>query len=119
MPRRPRMDATCGYHHGREHGGRAVQHRLGVQSHRALAGAFRAGSRTEPGGRLVLEANRHGPEIGAEGVRFHLWAPACDRVDLVLCGEPAPLTMNRAAEGWHELVTDRARSGARYSFRLP
>jgi malto-oligosyltrehalose trehalohydrolase len=66
-----------------------------------------------------LEANRHGPEIGAGGVRFQLWAPACDRVDLVLCGEPAPLTMNRAAECWHELVTDRARPGTRYSFRLP
>jgi malto-oligosyltrehalose trehalohydrolase len=67
-----------------------------------------------------VETNPHGPEIRADGsVRFRLWAPACDRVELLLCGEPAPLAMDRATDGWHEWIAKRARPGTRYRFRLP
>jgi malto-oligosyltrehalose trehalohydrolase len=67
-----------------------------------------------------LDTNPHGPEIRADGsVRFRLWAPACDRVELVLCGEPAPIAMNRLAEGWYEWTSQRVLPAARYRFRLP
>jgi malto-oligosyltrehalose trehalohydrolase len=55
----------------------------------------------------------------SQAVQFRLWAPACDRVELVLDGEPAPLKMKSASEGWHELTTPLARHGTRYRFRLP
>ncbi|HJU17892.1 MAG TPA: malto-oligosyltrehalose trehalohydrolase [Stellaceae bacterium] len=53
------------------------------------------------------------------GVRFRLWAPACGHVGLVIAGERETLPMTPLAEGWHELVTDRARAGMRYRFALP
>jgi maltooligosyltrehalose trehalohydrolase len=40
-------------------------------------------------------------------------------VDVVMCGEPAPLAMKPLPEGWHELITSRATAGSRYRFRLP
>jgi malto-oligosyltrehalose trehalohydrolase len=64
--------------------------------------------------------NPHGAEVLPDrSVRFRLWAPACERVELVLCGQPAPLAMNPAPEGWHELTTHRASHATRYQYRLP
>jgi malto-oligosyltrehalose trehalohydrolase len=50
-------------------------------------------------------------------VRFRLWAPAADRVELALEGETIPMT--RLDGGWHELVSSRAGAGTRYQFLLP
>ncbi len=60
-----------------------------------------------------------GAEIQPDGrVRFRLWAPTHPEIGLELDGaEPVP--MRSAGEGWHELVTDRARAGTRYRFVLP
>jgi malto-oligosyltrehalose trehalohydrolase/4-alpha-glucanotransferase len=60
-----------------------------------------------------------GAEILSDGrVRFRLWAPSHKEIGLELDGaEPVP--MQPAGEGWHELVTDRARPGTRYRFVLP
>lgn len=64
--------------------------------------------------------NRHGVLLAGDGtVRFRLWAPACDRVRLELSGTTELLTMSPLAEGWHELITDRATPGSRYRFVLP
>jgi malto-oligosyltrehalose trehalohydrolase len=64
--------------------------------------------------------NPHGPEVQREGtVRFRLWAPAIYHVELELLTEPSPLPMTPLAEGWHELVTDRAAAGTQYRFVLP
>jgi malto-oligosyltrehalose trehalohydrolase len=52
-------------------------------------------------------------------VRFRLWAPACDSVELVLCGEPEAIAMHAKPDGWHEVATARAGPGSRYKFRLP
>jgi malto-oligosyltrehalose trehalohydrolase len=52
-------------------------------------------------------------------VQFRLWAPALDRLSLVIEGATSPLAMQRQDEGWFELITDAAQSGARYSFQLP
>lgn len=64
--------------------------------------------------------NPHGPLVYPDGtVRFRLWAPGCNRVELEILGEPGPLPMTPCGKGWHELVTDRAAVGARYRFVLP
>ena len=70
--------------------------------------------------REVISSNPHGPELGENGsVRFRLWAPGVDRVDLEISGELSPRPMTRCAEGWYELVSDQIRLGARYRFVLP
>jgi 1,4-alpha-glucan branching enzyme len=63
-----------------------------------------------------------GAELTADGrVRFRLWAPAAHRVELVLYDTPsAPLALPMAGhpEGWFELVTEQARAGSRYRYRI-
>jgi malto-oligosyltrehalose trehalohydrolase/4-alpha-glucanotransferase len=56
--------------------------------------------------------------LSAAGVRFRLWAPSHREIGLELDGAE-PMTMQSMGEGWHELVTDSARAGARYRFVLP
>lgn len=63
-----------------------------------------------------------GAEVRPDGrMRFRLWAPSHPQIGLELDGATEPLPMAPAAgeEGWHELVTDRARPGTRYCFVLP
>lgn len=58
-----------------------------------------------------------GPSLTAEGrARFRFWAPAADRVALVIDGRP-PLPMRTDGDGWHEIEAD-AGPGTRYRFRL-
>ncbi|MGE5271707.1 MAG: malto-oligosyltrehalose trehalohydrolase [Thiohalocapsa sp.] len=66
----------------------------------------------------------HRMPFGAElrdggGVRFRLWAPPHRRVVLELDGAGERLPMQPLAEGWHELVCERAGAGSRYRFVLP
>ncbi|HEX9534801.1 MAG TPA: malto-oligosyltrehalose trehalohydrolase, partial [Stellaceae bacterium] len=59
-----------------------------------------------------------GVELQADGrVRFRLWAPPHRNIQIELDGATA--AMQLVGEGWHELVTDRARAGTRYRFMLP
>lgn len=60
----------------------------------------------------------HGAELTTQGVRFRLWAPGCQAVELVLEGGTT-LAMMVGEEGWFELTTDQARAGTRYRYRLP
>lgn len=60
-----------------------------------------------------------GAHLQEDGVRFRLWAPDHDQITLCLEGEETPLPMTAQADGWHELVTDRAGAGSRYRFQLP
>jgi malto-oligosyltrehalose trehalohydrolase len=58
-----------------------------------------------------------GAEVQADGaVRFRLWAPSHREVKIELVGEA--VVMRLIGEGWHELVTDRARADTRYRFVL-
>jgi malto-oligosyltrehalose trehalohydrolase len=58
-----------------------------------------------------------GAEIQADGrVRFRLWAPPHRKVLIEIDG--VTTGMATLGEGWHELVTDRARPGTRYRFVL-
>jgi malto-oligosyltrehalose trehalohydrolase len=52
-------------------------------------------------------------------MRFRLWAPAHERIDLLIEGDQKPAPMTLTPGGWHELITNRAGSGTRYRFRLP
>ena len=61
-----------------------------------------------------------GTEVLADGrIRFRLWAPACAAVRLKLTALDHSLPMQACGGGWHELQTDQARPGSRYSFELP
>ena len=57
---------------------------------------------------------------GERGVRFRLWAPGVQAVELCLEGpQPAmALTMASRGEGWFELTTRAALPGTRYRFRV-
>ena len=57
-----------------------------------------------------------GAEITDAGVRFALWAPTAREVALVVDGAEHP--MAEAENGWHRLVTPKARAGSRYQYRI-
>jgi maltooligosyltrehalose trehalohydrolase len=61
-----------------------------------------------------------GTELQEDGsVRFRLWAPKAQLVELCLdegTGEHLPL--NRLEQGWFELLTGAATSGSQYRFRI-
>ena len=65
-----------------------------------------------------------GAELCDDGVRFRLWAPGAKRVEVVIehrqrNGTAAEtLSMIARADGFHELVTERASAGSRYRYRI-
>jgi malto-oligosyltrehalose trehalohydrolase len=63
----------------------------------------------------------HAMPFGAEpvpggGVRFRLWAPAANTVDLVFDNRSKP--MEKAADGWFQLIEPSARAGTLYRYRI-
>ena len=56
-----------------------------------------------------------GPLLTADGVTFRLWAPAANKVELVL---DSPLPMEGGDGGWFTLHVFGAKAGTRYSFRI-
>ena len=68
---------------------------------------------------------RHAMPFGTEclpqgGVRFRLWAPNPNRVDLLIHGplSPTRLLMQRTENGWREAIAANASSGSRYQFLI-
>jgi maltooligosyltrehalose trehalohydrolase len=68
---------------------------------------------------------RHDMPFGAEcrpdgSVRFGLWAPAASRVDLCFGNgsEPDETPLEPRDKGWFQLITDAAKPGTQYSFRI-
>jgi len=59
--------------------------------------------------------NPFGAEITPQGVRFRLWAPKAQRVELQLDGEFFPL---EGRDGWFERVEPRAKVGSLYRYRI-
>ena len=57
-----------------------------------------------------------GAMVADDGVRFRLWAPAAKSIDVIIDGAPEP--MLRTGSGFFELVTQRARAGTRYRYRI-
>ena len=62
-----------------------------------------------------MNAPRFGPELTPDGVTFRLWAPAAQRVDVVL---DRAHPMKRKSDGWHEVTIPGARAGTLYKFRI-
>jgi malto-oligosyltrehalose trehalohydrolase len=61
-----------------------------------------------------------GAELKPDGqVRFRLWAPEHEHVQLALPEQRAVVPMERDADGWHQLITSRAGAGNLYQFILP
>src|SRR4051794_40474795 len=66
----------------------------------------------------------HSMAFGAQlcpggAVRFRVWAPSHERVEVALVGHPQSLPTQRLEAGWHELTTDSAKAGTRYKFVPP
>jgi maltooligosyltrehalose trehalohydrolase len=68
---------------------------------------------------------RYNMPFGAEcrddgAVRFRLWAPAAHQVELCIASASRPTRhrLDRCDFGWFELVTDAARPGTQYCFRI-
>jgi maltooligosyltrehalose trehalohydrolase len=66
---------------------------------------------------------RYNMPFGAEyrddgSVRFRLWAPAARQVELCLAGTSVEIPLERRDQGWFELVTDAAKPGTQYRFRI-
>jgi maltooligosyltrehalose trehalohydrolase len=62
-----------------------------------------------------------GAECGDEGsVRFRLWAPAAHQVEVCFAGSKTGtrLSLEPLENGWFELVTDAAKPGTQYRFRI-
>jgi 1,4-alpha-glucan branching enzyme/maltooligosyltrehalose trehalohydrolase len=61
-----------------------------------------------------------GAQITPEGVRFRLWAPDCERVELCLedAVHPQVLPMSGRGDGWFELTVAEAGAGTRYRFAV-
>jgi maltooligosyltrehalose trehalohydrolase len=57
-----------------------------------------------------------GAELVDEGVHFRVWAPAHQRVSVVIDGHASPL--EREPGGYHSGLIRDARAGTRYKFRL-
>jgi malto-oligosyltrehalose trehalohydrolase len=62
-----------------------------------------------------MTAPRFGPLVSPQGVRFQLWAPGTQNVDLVL-DTARPMVASR--DGWFTLDVPGARPGTRYQFRI-
>ncbi|WP_440639103.1 malto-oligosyltrehalose trehalohydrolase [Bradyrhizobium sp. PUT101] len=63
------------------------------------------------------QSRRHGPQIVDHGVSFNLWAPTARSVELLEVGQP-PRGMPRDDDGWYQLLSQTARAGTRYQFRI-
>ena len=62
-----------------------------------------------------MSGRSFGPRLTQDGVSFRLWAPAANRVDLVL---HEPRAMRRGEGGWYLLDVPGAKAGVRYEFRI-
>jgi maltooligosyltrehalose trehalohydrolase len=70
---------------------------------------------TEPDGHL--NQFRFGPLLGQFGVRFRIWAPLSNGVDVLIKGEAKPRPMQRRGE-WFELEVPSAGAGTLYKFAM-
>jgi malto-oligosyltrehalose trehalohydrolase len=62
-----------------------------------------------------MNERQFGARLKADGASFRLWAPAAQRVDLLLAGSHP---MRRGPDGWYSADVSGAKAGARYKFRI-
>ncbi len=64
-------------------------------------------------------AMEYGAEIRSDGsVRFRIWAPSVTSMALRIEDLAEPIALQPLPGGWHETITEKARSGTRYRFAL-
>ena len=66
---------------------------------------------------VAEQVRRHGPQIVDHGVSFNLWAPTARSVELLETGQQ-PRRMMRDEDGWYQLLSESARAGTHYQFRI-
>ena len=71
-----------------------------------------------PRGLQREQESKFGTQITSSGVRFRLWAPLAEAVDLKIYDLELSIPMVATARGWYEIEVPGARSGMRYRFRL-
>jgi maltooligosyltrehalose trehalohydrolase len=64
----------------------------------------------------LVHAMPFGAQIVPGGVRFRLWAPAANTVDLFFENRNKP--MEKAADGWFQLIESSASAGTLYRYRI-
>src|SRR4051794_39324069 len=62
---------------------------------------------------------RFGTEIVSDGVRFRLWAPKHERIDIVIHEPDMRFAMMASRAGWHTILVPEAGPGTLYRFVLP
>jgi maltooligosyltrehalose trehalohydrolase len=62
-----------------------------------------------------MKERQFGPRLTTDGVLFRLWAPAAERVDLLL---DEPHALRRGDDGWFSADVADVKAGARYKFRI-
>jgi malto-oligosyltrehalose trehalohydrolase len=68
---------------------------------------------------IRCHAMEYGAELRSDGkVRFRIWAPAATSIALKIEGLEQSIALNSLPGGWHEVITEKARSGTRYNFAL-
>jgi maltooligosyltrehalose trehalohydrolase len=63
------------------------------------------------------QKRRHGPQIVDHGLSFNLWAPSARCVEFLETGHD-PREMPRDGDGLYQLLSETARAGTRYQFRI-
>lgn len=62
-----------------------------------------------------MNARQFGPRLAGDGAQFRLWAPAAQRVDLLLT---TTLPMTRGEDGWFSAEIPGVKAGTKYKFRI-
>jgi maltooligosyltrehalose trehalohydrolase len=73
--------------------------------------AGRSGYQDEPGFGATIAPDKH--------VRFRIWAPGVEHIDLVLGDPPVERRMPVGLDGWAEMVLPGVTAGTPYRYRLP
>ena len=60
-------------------------------------------------------SRQFGPRLTRAGAQFRLWAPAANRVDVLL---EKPHALTRGEDGWFTADIAGVKPGARYKFRI-
>ncbi|HEX7002877.1 MAG TPA: malto-oligosyltrehalose trehalohydrolase [Trueperaceae bacterium] len=70
----------------------------------------------------MVDSELFRPSLGAvvadEGVRFTVWSPANESVELLIEGSGEALALERESSGFHSLEVEGSGAGARYRYRV-
>lgn len=67
----------------------------------------------------TASAQPFGATVTADGVRFRVWAPGCDRLSLILDDDDRTIPMASGADGFFDIFVPGLGAGALYRYLLP